>query len=378
MNIFKDKILEILTKKFDKNAKLIFESSNLLKYLVAKTKSANKGSKSRGSYANIYAIYVLVEDYIRNNFHLEGDYSKYEGAEYTKLLARQRELPFGSKLQNHALNNRLNSEFESYFVDSEIVPITRLADSERYWFNQNLLIVSLGNENVNIAESVMEIIDEYIKVKKESLNNLIDNLKKLRDLNEKNTPKAKEFIFSLIEPNVDARIFEIVSYSILKFFYSDTKIYWGFEYKLETLKEENLKLYKTGRTNANDGGIDFVMKPLGRFFQVTETMDFRKYFLDIDKLQKFPLTFIIKTEDSIEELKRKIKKDATKSYTSEKVVEDYMNCIEELINIPILKDRFSKIQQYNKLSLVLDEIIIQSKLEFNLEDIEKEIENEIE
>ena len=48
-----------------------------------------------------------------------------------------------------------------------------------------------------------------------------------------------------------------------------------------------MKLYKTGRTNANDGGIDFVMKPLGRFFQVTETLDFKKYFLDIDKIETF-------------------------------------------------------------------------------------------
>lgn len=38
------------------------------------------------------------------------------------------------------------------------------------------------------------------------------------------------------------------------------------------LKIENST--KTGRTNANDGGIDFVTKPLGRFFQVTETLDF--------------------------------------------------------------------------------------------------------
>jgi len=46
------------------------------------------------------------------------------------------------------------------------------------------------------------------------------------------------------------------------------------------VKEDFLILYKTGRTNANDVGIDFVMKPLGRFFQVTETLDVRKYFLD--------------------------------------------------------------------------------------------------
>jgi len=44
------------------------------------------------------------------------------------------------------------------------------------------------------------------------------------------------------------------------------------------VEEDNLELYKTGRTNANDGGIDFVMKPLGRFFQVTETTDVKNTF----------------------------------------------------------------------------------------------------
>ena len=70
----------------------------------------------------------------------------------------------------------------------------------------------------------------------------------------------------------------------MKYYYHNQNIYWGFE--IDKIHEENLKLYKTGRTNANDGGIDFVMKPLGHFFQVTETVDENKYFLDIDKIEK--------------------------------------------------------------------------------------------
>lgn len=73
-----------------------------------------------------------------------------------------------------------------------------------------------------------------------------------------------DFIMSLLAPNVDARLFEIVSYSILKYYYKDITIYWG--YSQGNMHEDYLHLYKTGRTNANDGGIDFVMKPLGRFF----------------------------------------------------------------------------------------------------------------
>jgi len=72
---------------------------------------------------------------------------------------------------------------------------------------------------------------------------------------------------------------------------------------IDKLTKENLKLYKTGRTNANDGGIDFVMKPLGRFFQVTETLDVKKYFLDIEKIERYPITFVIKLEKTTDDIR---------------------------------------------------------------------------
>ena len=59
-----------------------------------------------------------------------------------------------------------------------------------------------------------------------------------------------------------------------------------------------MQLFKTGRTNANDGGIDFVMRPVGRFFQVTEVNNYDKYLLDIDKVMHFPVSFVIKTTNS--------------------------------------------------------------------------------
>ncbi len=134
------------------------------------------------------------------------------------------------------------------------------------------------------------------------------------------------------------------------------------------LKEDYLHLYKTGRTNANDGGIDFVMKPLGRFFQVTETLDFKKYFLDIEKIERYPLSFAIKSEEYTEELKKKLKTDALKTYVVQKVVEDYLCCIEEIINIPQLKHYLEELDERNMISEVLKEIILQSKVEFNYEE----------
>lgn len=101
-------IRETLSKHFGEAAEDLFEKSPLLQYINLKTVSATRGSKARSSFANLYAIYVLAEDYVHHGFDKKGDYSKYEGAQFSRLFKRQRELPFGRKLQNHALNHRLN------------------------------------------------------------------------------------------------------------------------------------------------------------------------------------------------------------------------------------------------------------------------------
>lgn len=170
----------------------------------------------------------------------------------------------------------------------------------------------------------------------------------------------------MLAPNVDARLFEIVSYSILKYYYKEQTIIWG--YSRENLNEEALKLYKTGRTNANDGGIDFVMKPLGRFFQVTETLDFKKYFLDIEKIEKYPITFVVKSTERIEDLRKKLYQDAIKTYVVEDIVRKYMACIEDIINIPLLLSYFQMVETKGMLPDVLNEILLQSKVEFNIEE----------
>lgn len=365
-NIFTANIKSVLEKHFGKSADDIFDKSQLIQYINEKTRSANKGSKSRSSFANLYAIYVIIEDYIVNGFDQKGDYSKYEGAAFVKLFKRQRELPFGSKLQNHALNNRMNSEFQKYFPSSEFIPILRNHETNRYWINENLLKIKVGKANFNIAKAIIEIIDEYSKTKQDAFQRFVKSCEELQEIGKTTPKKIEEFVIGLLAPNVDARLFEIVSYSILKYFYHDQQIFWGYE--LEKLNKENLKLYKTGRTNANDGGIDFVMKPLGRFFQVTETLDFKKYFLDIDKIQKYPITFVIKSTEPTEDLLKKIRDNANKTYSIKAIVDTYMDCIEEVINIPTLNDRFNDAVKQGYLNKILDEVVIQSKVEFNYED----------
>ncbi|MBF0526044.1 MAG: hypothetical protein HQK56_13215 [Deltaproteobacteria bacterium] len=185
----------------------------------------------------------------------------------------------------------------------------------------------------------------------------------MRNIDKESANAIEEFILSLLATNVDARVFEIVTYAILKYYYDEQMVYLGFE--IDHITKENLKLYKTGRTNANDGGIDFVMRPLGRFFQVTETLDVRKYFLDIDKIEHYPITFVIKSEKSIDYLKRQLEDKAKKQYAVAAIVRQYLNCIEEIINIPALEERFRETVKNNRIREVLEEIIKQSKVEFN-------------
>ncbi|MBE9094045.1 restriction endonuclease [Tychonema sp. LEGE 07203] len=365
---FTKTIKTIIENKFGDVSEQIFTESPLILYLNIKTKSANKGSKSRGSFANLYAIYVLVEDYFLKNFHQSEMYSDYEGAVYTHIFNRQRELPFGQKLQNHAFNHRLNEEFKRYFPTCDFIPVLRNPKTSRYWFNENLLKVKIQENVHNISETVIQIIDAYIEAKRDSFEKFLQLCKDAQRLTEE---QVREFIKQIVAPTVDARIFEIVSYSILKYYYSDRSIYWGYE--VDRLQQENLKLFKTGRTNANDGGIDFVMKPLGRFFQVTETVDMNKYFLDIDKIEKYPITFVVKSSDSDIEIKCKIEAQARKQYSINAIVSRYMECIEEIINVAILIERFEEAVAKGYLSNILNEIIKQSRLEFNYEDEEENL-----
>ena len=367
---FSNKIIEILEEEFGEKNQDVFDKSFIIQYLNIKTRSADSSSKSRGSFANIYAIYVLVEDYVKKEFHKKGNYKSYGGAKFSDLFIRQRKLPFGQKLQNHALNHRLNEEFKKYFPTSKYLPIIRDASTNKYWFNENLLIISVGKERLNLAETIVKIIDAYAKVKQASFETFMKSCEEITKLENADKDKAIKFIKGLIAPNVDARIFEIVSYSILKSYYGDQIIYFG--YNLKNVKKYNLTLYKTGRTNANDGGIDFVMRPLGRFFQVTETTDVHKFFLDIDKVERYPVTFVVKSDDAVENLLKNMKENAEERYTIKSIVKKYMDCIEEVINIPKLVEYLDLSIKKGSLNRVIKEIILQSKVEFNVVEDEGE------
>jgi len=372
---FTQVISDILKKHFGEMASDIFSSSPVLGYLNRKTKAANRGSKARGAFANHYALYVVVEDYIQKGF-LDGTanmlYKQYKGARFSDLLERQRELPFGAKLQNHALNSRLNDEFKKFYPMVGKLPIVRNVETQRYWVPEDLLLVTVrdnrGQDHTyNISRAIIDIIDEYVHTRRAAFERFIKTSRQLAELGHGDPQKARDFIIEQLAPNVDARVFEIVSYAVLKAKYQRDTIWIG--ETREGVTEKFLVLYKTGRTNANDGGIDFVMKPLGRFFQVTETVDANKYFLDIDKIQKFPITFVVKSTKSVEQIKEEIRDAAVRKYKIERVVETYMKAVEQIINVDALVSAFNDIVESGELGKVMREIILQSEVEFNYDSI---------
>jgi len=280
---------QCLTDNFGSDiAQKIFSNSLLLQYLKKKTGSVGDDPKSRANLGNLYAIYVLVEDYINNGFDKKGDYSKYKGAKFSDLFTRQRELPFGSKLQNHALNHRCNQEFIKFFSNSK-EPIIRNVVTQRYWINENLLKIKFNSSEYNIASIVIDIIDKYVGKRSEKYDSILKKCEELKT--NENEDEIINFIKHLLSPTSDARTFEIISFVILKNYFENEVVFIG--NNESNIKNVSLKLFKTGRTNANDGGIDFVMKPIGRFFQVTEDVNLKKFFLDIEKINRFLLLILL-------------------------------------------------------------------------------------
>ena len=265
----------------------------------------------------------------------------------------------GNKLQNHALNNRLNTEFMNK-VAKDTKKELLIINGSKYLIHVDYLYVN----NIDISKTVIKIIEKYIELLKEKDFKLSSDLEKLRSL--KNLEEKKFKIDSLLEEKSEARIFEIISYAILKNHYKNQHIYIGTS--LTNIRKKHLNLYKTGRTNANDGGIDFVMKPLGRFFQVTEVDKYDKYLLDIDKVLHFPITFVIKTETSKEEVLNNIKNYINeKSGGMEVIIEKYENSIEEIITINELRNWLNNLNE-NSINNLIDDIDTYYKIELNIED----------
>ena len=328
----------------------------LFRYLDRKTKAANRGAKARRSLGNVYALLVIAEDF------LDG---RENGSRFTDLLARMRELPFGSKLQNHPLDNRLNDEFRRQMgVDGDLLPVqATVVDGQKARRISPDLLAHDGLPPQEAAAFIVDVVREYIRLITDKQTSYLDEIEALSDAGE-----LAEFLAAAFEPKSDARLFEIVSYVLLAEHFRGRSVWVG--PTRGAVQEEPLRLFRSGRTNANDGGIDFVLKPLGRFFQVTETLDFSKYFLDFEKVNRFPISFVVKVEAEADAAKATIKSDALRSgrYTEEQV-DLYMTLFEEVYTLPDLRRILADLPgDGDSMSRMKDELALQFRLEYGLLD----------
>lgn len=332
------------------------EDSKIYKYIEKKTKAVHRDSKARRSLGNLYALYALCSEYLKG----------YEdGSTFTHLMEIMRGLPFGSKLQNHPLDNRLNDEFKRQKfsdVKEDMLPV-QLAEVKDRGATRKIslaLLSEYGMNPKNTASFVVSSIDRYIQI-------ISDN--QTAYLQEIEAATEKEDIIEIIrqafEVNSDARLFEIVSFALLSIYFYQDEV--TITHKKQT-KTGRLRLYRTGRTNANDGGIDFVLTPLGEFFQVTETLDFKKYFLDFDKMNKYKVNFVIKTNLTPQQVREKVYSDALISM-DESLIEHYMSLFGDIYTLEQLDSILIWISKDDELIHNLTNIIINSfKLEFGLLD----------
>ena len=354
-------VREILEKHFPGQAQQIYSGSLLIQYLDKKSGAIHGTAKTRRSLANYYAIYSILHFYTDEFFDNPDEYKKFEGYEYTRLFTFYRQLYGGSKLQNHALNSRVNGEFRNKIhADKDLIII----NDGKYALHIDFLYVS----GQDISRAAKEIIEKYVQLLMEKDHALLNALAEIEQAASIDEKKLK--ISALLTEDAEARIFEIISFAILKSHYKTQKIYIGFT--MNEIHEEYLKLFKTGRTNANDGGIDFVMRPIGRFFQVTESNNYDKYLLDIDKVLHFPISFVIKTSKTKQMVEQEIER-----YIEEKsggmvvVKERYQKAFEEIITINEMKSWLLQLDE-DSINLILTDIDFYYKMEMNLEDFSDE------
>ena len=361
-------IEQILQEDFKDKSQYIFDNSPLIMYLNSKMGAIDGDSKTRRSYGNMYAIYSIIHYYLENGFYNNKEkYLKFKGFDYTVLFDFCRAKYGGSKLQNHALNNRVNGEFINFAskkIKDKVIKELIIINESKYFIHIDYLYV----DKIDISKTIIKIIEMYIALLKAKDFKLLSDLEDLISLEKVEEKKLK--IDSLLEETSEARVFEIISYAILKNHYKKYSIFIGTT-RLN-VKKEYLKLYKTGRTNANDGGIDFVMKPLGRFFQVTEVNNYDKYLLDIDKVMRFPITFVIKTKLSHKKITEDINNFIDeKSGGMDVLVKRYKSAIEEIITINELKKWLFDMNE-SDINTLINDIDTYYKLEMNIDDLEEE------
>lgn len=101
---------------------------------------------------------------------------------------------------------------------------------------------------------------------------------------------------------------------------------------------------------------------------MTETLDFTKYFLDLKKVNRFPIAFVVKTSLTPEAALARIEADALKSGKYQpKEVEIYISLFEEVFTLASLREILEKVHADSYETIKAD-LILNFQLEYGLLD----------
>jgi len=344
MSDFEKIIQETIKEHFEDDIELCKTISEC--HFIDKIIRPRTTSKTIGYFEAINTLYVLLDDYI--NVKNSGGISSKEITKKVKLR------PFSKLAQNQSLTRRLYNK-----ENPNLSPIVSKTKGI-YKINESLMAVVIDNKSYDIAKLCKDIINKYINYKQSTLQELIQECNK--HLNKSNK-EAFDFLLDLLT-NADAQKFEIISYCILKHYYIDKTCNIEIDGQKQSSK---LHLHKMGRTNANDGGIDFLLKPIGTIFQVTKIESFNKLFQDIKKFNNLPITFVIQTNKDETSLKECIQQEALKNNYSKKEVENNLSLIEKIINTKELETYLKTIIYKGSKNEILKSIINQIEYEYYLQ-----------
>lgn len=174
MNITEQFVKEILVAEYQDNYQSIYDHSLLIQYLDKKMKAVHGNSKTRRSLANIYAIYSILHFYAESYYNKPDEYRKFLGFDYMLLFNFYRTLYGGSKLQNHALNSRVNGEFKNKFTDIKNDLI--IINSGKYLIHIDYLYI----EGIDISKVSCKIIEKYVELLIQKDHELIGILQELQ------------------------------------------------------------------------------------------------------------------------------------------------------------------------------------------------------
>lgn len=201
-----DFVATIMYEEYNEEGKKVYQESLLIQYLNSKMNAVNGNSKSRRSFANIYAIYSLLVVYKE----IQESYENFKGTNFTHLWSYCRSMYGGSKLQNHSFNNRIDREFVNKFGDENLI----IQQNGLYKINTKYIELS----DYNVADVARKIIEKYVELIRQKDEELGRRLNELASSDEQ---YLKQGLSDFISEDSEARIFEISSYAILRNYYKN-------------------------------------------------------------------------------------------------------------------------------------------------------------